>query len=149
MTLIKLTTVIEAPIGVCFDLARSVDVHLDSLTHTGERVVAGRNSGLCQAGDIITWEARHFCVTQRLTACLTHVDYPDSFEDRMIKGAFKRMHHRHELVFAEGATLMTDYFTYEVPCGLLGSCFDWLVLNRYMTNLLTVRNSCIKKLVEA
>lgn len=148
MTLIRLITLIEAPVGVCFDLARSVDVHLDSLTHTRERVVAGRQSGLCQAGDTITWEAKHFGIRQHLTVGITHVDYPYSFEDEMIKGAFRRMHHRHEFVFAEAVTTMTDYFTYEVPFGLVGSLFDRLILKRYMTNLLIVRNSRIKQLAE-
>jgi ligand-binding SRPBCC domain-containing protein len=148
VTKIRLITLIEAPVGVCFDLARSVDVHLDSLTHTKECVVAGRKSGLCQEGDMITWEAKHFGIRQHLTVGITHVDYPNSFEDEMIKGAFRRMHHRHEFVFTDAVTTMKDYFTYEVPFGLVGSLFDSLILKRYMTNLLIIRNSHIKQLAE-
>jgi hypothetical protein len=56
---IELTTLIAAPRERCFDLSLSVDVHLESTVHTGERVVAGPTSGVLGLGAEITWEARH------------------------------------------------------------------------------------------
>ena len=67
MPVIQLTTSIAAPIERVFDLARSVELHTDSTSSTGERAVAGVTSGLIRFGDEVTWRARHFGVWQSLT----------------------------------------------------------------------------------
>ena len=67
MAIIELTTEIDAPIGRVFDLARSIDLHTNSTSKTGERAVAGVTSGLIGAGEEVTWRARHFGVWQSLT----------------------------------------------------------------------------------
>ncbi len=59
MTEIFLETQINAPVEVCFRASLDVGLHLGSAASTGERVVAGRTSGVCELGDEITWEARH------------------------------------------------------------------------------------------
>ena len=41
MPVIDISTVIAAPIERCFDLSRSIDLHLESMSHTNERAVAG------------------------------------------------------------------------------------------------------------
>ena len=41
MATIKIVTVIDAPIEICFDLARDIDFHVRSMAETGERAVAG------------------------------------------------------------------------------------------------------------
>ncbi len=40
MNKIELTTLIKAPIELCFDLARSIDLHKISVQHTNEEAVA-------------------------------------------------------------------------------------------------------------
>jgi hypothetical protein len=57
-------TQIHAPIERCFDLARSVEVHLAGNVHSGEHAVAedGVTSGLIDLGQRVTWRARHFAV---------------------------------------------------------------------------------------
>jgi hypothetical protein len=40
MPVISLKTIIEADIGLCFDLARSIDLHTISTAHTNERAIA-------------------------------------------------------------------------------------------------------------
>jgi hypothetical protein len=54
-------TVIRAPIERCFDLARSVEVHLAGNIHSGEVAVAeaGVISGLIGLGHRVTWPAKH------------------------------------------------------------------------------------------
>jgi hypothetical protein len=54
------TTVIDAPIQRCFDLARSVEVHLIGNVHSGEQALAvgGITSGLVGLGQQVTWRAR-------------------------------------------------------------------------------------------
>ena len=38
MAVIRIVTPIAAPIERCFDLARDIDFHMQSVAHTGERV---------------------------------------------------------------------------------------------------------------
>ena len=47
-----------------------------------------------------------------------------------------------------GKTIMKDVFVFESPLGILGKLFNWLVLTRYMTELLTLRNKVIKETAE-
>lgn len=70
MPIIKHQQFIKAPVQVCFDLVRNVEIHTQTTTKTKERAVGGKTEGLLEAGDSITWEAVHFGTKQRLTALL-------------------------------------------------------------------------------
>ena len=59
---------VDAPIERVFDLCRSVEVHLVSTSQTKEQVVRGRQSGLLQLNETVTWEATHLGVRQQLKA---------------------------------------------------------------------------------
>ena len=148
MTVIELATEIESDIVKCFDLARDVDVHIQSTEKTNEKVIAGRASGLCELGDKVTWEAKHFGVRQLLSVEITKFNKPYFFEDKMTKGAFKSMRHEHYFEKREGRTLMTDKFEYQVPFGFIGKLFNKIILKKYMTDFLVKRNQTIKKLAE-
>ena len=91
MPRIELVLDIDAPIERCFDLARSVDVHLQSTASTDERAVAGVTTGLMGLGDTVTWEARHLGVRQRLTTRITAYEPPLHFRDSQVRGAFARL----------------------------------------------------------
>lgn len=78
MTTIHLTTLIHAPIKACFDAARSVDAHVSSAAGTNERVVEGKMTGLFEVGDVVTWEAKHLGVRQRLTVEIGRMIEPRS-----------------------------------------------------------------------
>lgn len=148
MTTITIETIFHCPIEICFDVARSIDAHIVSTSKTGERAIAGRLSGLCEMGETITWEATHFGIRQKLTSEITKMDKPHFFEDRMIHGAFKSMRHEHHFQETNGVTNMLDIFEYEVPYGLPGRLFDYLILKNYMTRFLIKRNEVLKQLVE-
>jgi hypothetical protein len=60
MPTIKPITSISAPVEFCFDLARSIDLHTQSMQHTGEKAVAGTTIGLIGLNETVTWRARHF-----------------------------------------------------------------------------------------
>jgi len=145
VTLIQLTTLIDAPIERCFDLSRSIDLHLLSTHKTEEKAVAGVTSGFINKGETVTWEAVHFGIRQQLTTKIIQMDYPTFFMDVMQKGAFKSMDHEHYFEATEAGTLMCDIFRYEVPYGLAGKLFDKLALKKHMTRLLEERNEVIKK----
>jgi ligand-binding SRPBCC domain-containing protein len=145
MPTIKLITIINAPITICFDLARSIDLHLESTAQTGETAIAGKTSGLINLNETVTWRARHFFVWQTLTSKITQMEARAFFADEMLQGAFKSFRHEHYFVTRGEGTVMTDVFIYQSPLGILGKLADMLFLKRYMTQLLTSRNEVIKQ----
>ncbi|MGZ3755112.1 MAG: SRPBCC family protein [Mucilaginibacter sp.] len=149
MTQIELTTHINAPIERCFDLARSIDLHIESTKQTGEQAIAGRTTGLIQLGESVTWRARHFGIWQTLTSKITELDYPNHFTDEMVSGAFKSFRHEHYFYAIHNQTVMKDIFCFESPAGWLGELFNFLVLGRYMQRLLEKRNQVIKDAAES
>src|ERR1700744_5029539 len=120
MAIITLNTEVNAPIEVCFDLARSIDLHKKSMKHTGETAIAGKTEGLMNLGESVTWRARHFGVVQSLTSKITEFDRPNYFVDEMVTGAFKSFRHEHRFGTVGNKTIMTDVFDFEAPLGFLG-----------------------------
>ncbi len=150
MPRILLETHINAPIDVCFDIARSVDVHLASSSHTGERAVAGRTSGLMNLHDTVTWRARHLGVWQNLTSKISEMKAPEYFTDEMTQGAFRSFRHEHHFTKSDdGGTLMKDIFEFESPFGVAGMVVNRLFLTAYMRRFLEERNRCIKEYAES
>jgi ligand-binding SRPBCC domain-containing protein len=148
MPLISLTTLIRAPVDVCFDLGRSVDAHITSAAGTEERAVEGVTTGFVTLGDEVTWEATHFGVRQRLRVRITEFDPPRRFTDEMVRGAFRSFRHLHEFEPTEDGTRMRDAFEYELPLGPLGWLADVLAVRRHMTRFLVQRNATLKLLAE-
>jgi ligand-binding SRPBCC domain-containing protein len=148
MPFIRLETLIAAPVELCFDLSRDLDVHMASSGGTGERAVAGVTSGMVELGDEITWEATHFGVRQRLTSKIIAYERPRMFVDEMLRGAFKRWHHTHLFETQAQGTLMIDEVNYASPFGLLGRIVDMLYLGNYMRRFLLRRNAYIKMVAE-
>ena len=149
MARIEIELEIAAPVERCFDLARSIEAHLHSTAHTGERAVAGVTSGLLRLGDTVTWEARHFGVRQTLTSQIAEYDRPRHFRDAMIRGAFRRFVHDHDFEPTPRGTRVRDVVEYEAPYGLLGRIAERLVLTRYLRRLLLSRNAALRALAES
>jgi len=149
MTQIELSTRINASIEICFDLARSIDLHIESTKHTGEKAIAGKTSGLIELGETVTWRAKHFGVWQSLTSKITEFERPNYFVDEMVSGAFKSFRHEHIFLSINDQTVMKDIFAFESPCGWLGEFANFLFLGRYMQKLLMTRNEVIKQAAEA
>src|SRR6266852_9149678 len=139
MPRVRLETLSEAPPERVFDLARSIDLHAKGQARHRERAIAGVRSGLIGPGQIVTWEARHFGITQRLTSRIVAFDRPRSFRDSMVSGAFARFDHDHLFEVEGPGTLMTDLFDFESPLGPLGRLADCLFLTRYMSTLIGER----------
>lgn len=148
MPTILLETTIHAPITICFDLSRSLDLHMLSTSKTHEKAVDGRLSGLISLNETVTWRAKHFGIYQHLSVRITQMDKPFSFTDEMIKGAFKKMKHQHTFETFQNDTIMRDQFYFESPLGILGHLFNYLILTNYMRNFLIERNRIIKLVAE-
>ncbi|HEX8748157.1 MAG TPA: SRPBCC family protein [Pyrinomonadaceae bacterium] len=148
MPVIRLETFIHAPVAVCFDLSRDVEVHMASTAETGERAVAGVTSGMMELNDEVTWEAKHLGVRQRLTSRITALERPRMFVDEMQRGAFKSLRHLHLFEEKNGGTLMKDELTYVSPLGVLGRVADRLFLEKHMRGFLLKHNEYIKRVAE-
>jgi len=140
---------VNAPAARCFDLARSVDLHVRSAGGTREAAIAGTMSGLLDLGDQVTWRGKHFGVWQTLTSKITVFDRPRHFRDSQVDGAFARLDHDHLFERADDLTQMTDVFQYSAPLGPVGRMAELLFLNRYLTRFLCERGMTIKKVAES
>ncbi|PZD97330.1 cell division protein [Paenibacillus sambharensis] len=140
---------VTAPIEACFDAARNIEIHSQTVwKHTRERAVGGVTAGLIGNGETVTFEARHLGIRQQLQAKVTEYNRPYMFADIMLKGAFKHMTHTHLFKETEGGTIMTDILDFSSPFGIVGRLFDRLVLERYMTSFITYRQVKLKELLE-
>lgn len=144
MTTFRLVTDIAAPIDVCFDLSRSIDLHLESMAASQERAVAGVTSGLIAAGEEVTWEARHFGRRWRMTSRITEFDRPHRFVDEMVRGPFVSYHHVHLFHVTDDGARMTDVVTFRAPVGLIANG----PLRAYLRLLLRNRNALIRSKAE-
>ncbi len=131
MPLIKHDIFIDAPINVCFDLARNVDVHIETTSKTKEKAIDGVIVGLMENGDTVTWEATHLGVKQKLTAKIIEMEKPYKFTDVMVKGAFHSFTHTHE--FIEDV----------LNCVKMKRKFLYSEANRYITCSCLTRRKCI------
>jgi len=144
--------VIRTPIQRCFDLARSVEVHLAGNVHSGEAALAtgGITSGLIGMGQRVTWRAKHFGVWQELTSQITAFDPPKHFQDTMVQGIFRSMKHDHFFrPLSADETEMRDVFCFAAPLGILGRLAELAVLRHYMQALLQERNAVIRQIAES
>jgi ligand-binding SRPBCC domain-containing protein len=148
MPIIELTTEIRAPVERVFDLARSIDLHVKTVSGTDERAVCGVTTGLIGPDQEVTWEARHFGLLQRLTVRITECDRPRRFCDSMVRGAFRRLDHEHLFEARGDITRMVDKFDFSSPMGILGRIGDRLFLTNYLKKLLIKRGEIIKTVAE-
>lgn len=149
MPIITLVTDIHAPIERCFDLCRDLELHSRTVAHTRERLVGTKTSGFAELGDVLTFEAVHLGVRQRLTSRITEFERPVLFADEAVSGAFQSLLHRHTFTAVGNKTLMRDRLEWVAPLGVLGKLVDRLVLKRYMLRFLVIRNRNLKAFLEA
>lgn len=152
MITIHETTRILAPIQRCFDLARSVEVHVLGNVHFKESAIAigGRTAGLIEKDERVTWRARHFWIWHELTSEITCSQRPVYFQDVMVRGIFRSMMHDHHFrQLPNGQTEMRDVFSFAAPVPILGRIAELMFLGGYMRKLLRERNQVIRQVAES
>jgi ligand-binding SRPBCC domain-containing protein len=160
MVTIEEVTRIRAPIERCYDLARSVEVHLAGNLHCGETAVAaaGVTTGLIGLSQHVTWRAKHFGLWHTLTSQITAMNPPNYFQDVMTRGIFRFMRHDHffralssaqESAEKPAETEMRDVLSFAAPLPLLGRFAEITFLRRYMQALLHERNAMVKTIAES
>jgi ligand-binding SRPBCC domain-containing protein len=141
---IEVETTIDAPPERCFDLSRSVELHLEAAAATSERAIDGVTSGLLGEGDIVTWEARHLGRRRRLTVRISAYDRPRFFRDEQVRGPFRRFVHDHFFEPQDEGTLMRDVM--EVASGF--PLLDRLLVAPHLRRFLLRRNELIRRRAE-
>jgi ligand-binding SRPBCC domain-containing protein len=105
----EVVTAIAASPRRVFDLSLEVEVHTVSMAGSGEQAVGGVTSGRMKLGDVVTWKARHFDLTWRMTSRITACDPPGCFVDEQVRGPFQRWRHVHCFESdGNGGTIMRD-----------------------------------------
>lgn len=146
---IVLQTEIEAPVERCFDLARSIDFHIESARATQESAVEGVTTGRIGGGQEVEWRAKHFGLWWNMRVRITAFHPPHFFQDRIVKGPFLLFTHDHTFTSKHSATLMTDLLYFQSPIPVLGWLIDRLVLRKYLRTFLRARNIELKAHAEA
>ncbi|WP_199621341.1 SRPBCC family protein [Paenibacillus alkalitolerans] len=150
MVRIQLEILIKAPIEICFESARDIELHSKTVwKHTKERAIAGVTTGKIGEGQSVTFEAIHFGIKQKLTAKVVEYRRPYVFVDEMQQGAFKYMRHTHLFEESREGTVVKDILDFASPLGMLGRAFDLLVLERYMRAFVAYRQKKLKEFVES
>jgi ligand-binding SRPBCC domain-containing protein len=145
---LELVTEIAAPLDRCFDLSRSIDLHVRSVNWTGEKAIAGVTSGLIGPGQNVTWRGRHFGLQLKHSSRITQYTRPTFFRDEMIKGQFRSFCHDHLFEERGAITFMKDVVQFEAPLRLVGWIAERLVLRSYVEGLLIKRNGHIRAVAE-
>ena len=148
MPTIKLTTLINCPIERCFDLSRSIDLHLASASKSQEKAIAGKKSGLIGFNETVTWQATHFGFKLKLTSKITAYEKPYYFTDEQINGPFKSFKHQHFFNQVDDKVIMKDLLEFQTPLGAVGKLFNKIILTNYLKNFLLERNATIKEMAE-
>ena len=152
MPQIILETFIIAPPQMCFDYARDIGLHCETMKETGERAVGGTTSGRIKLGESITFEGKHLGLRRRLSAEVVEFEAPTLLVDKMTKGPFKALKHIHEFenVTQDGqnGTMMRDTLQWTSPLGPLGILANILIVKRHLRKVLKRRNARLKALLE-
>lgn len=143
MPTLRIVTRIAAPVEKCFDLSRSIDLHLESMAASRERAVGGITSGLIDAGQEVSWEAHHLGVRWHMTSGITEFVRPHRFVDEMVRGPFATFRHD-EFRAAGHGTVMTDTVEVRMGLGPVGPLADAFAA-AYLRRLLKIRNETIRK----
>lgn len=148
MPVLRIQTEIYAPADICFDLSRSIDLHLESMIGSQERAVAGVTSGLIGNGQEVTWEAQHFGRFWQMTARITEFDRPHRFVDEMVRGPFRSFRHEHLFTAQGERTQMTDVLHFRMGPVMAGRLADPIAF-LYLRRLLVMRSTATKRMAEA
>jgi ligand-binding SRPBCC domain-containing protein len=149
MVRIELATVIAAPLERCFDLSRSIDLHMASTNWTGEKAICGVTSGLIGPNEEVTWQGRHFGLMLTHASRITAFNRPHHFQDCMLHGRFQTFCHDHHFEEQGNGTMMRDQMVFEAPFGVVGRMLETLLLESHMRDLLVRRNEAVKRAAES
>ena len=149
MPLVRCELAVRAPPERCFDLARSVDLHVDSSLDIAARAVGGRRTGLSERGDATVWSARFLGVRFRMETRIEGFARPTQFRDVLRRGLLRRFEHLYSFApLPDGGCLVSDELLIEAPVPVLGRLAERVYLLPRMRFLVRRRLLQIKAVAE-
>lgn len=149
MTVVCVTTAINAPIERCFDLSLSIELELEAAKRYRIRAIGGRTSGQIGLGETVRWQTYQFGIAVTHESEISRLQRPAFFQDRMVEGIFQIFEHDHVFRSVGRTTEMRDVLRFSMPGWLVGFMAEKLVVERRLRRLITERNSLIKQRAEA
>ncbi|PWD51016.1 cyclase [Serinibacter arcticus] len=133
-----LVTESSAPAEALFDASLDIDLHVASMSRSGERAVAGVTTGRIGLGESVTWRARHVGIWFTMTSRVTALEHPTRFVDEQVRGPFRSFSHVHLVESTPSGSRLTDVVTLASP--VLGVLAERLFLVPYLRRLIRERN---------
>jgi ligand-binding SRPBCC domain-containing protein len=87
-----------------------------------------------------------FSIPMNWRTGISHVDAPNNFVDRQLKGPYKRWEHRHTFTAVPGGVKMNDKVVYELPLGILGTLAHIFIVKRKLDKIFSFRRDTLIKL---
>lgn len=148
MPTIHLTTFIAAPIERVFDLSRNLTIYKQLIHGREEKLSSGASSNLVNAGETITFHAKHFGKTRSVTTKFTTLEKPLSFVQEQVKGDLVRFKHQHFFREIANGTILIDMIDYEGAKDFFGKLLSKIYLKKYLEKYIQKRNSIIQQYAE-
>lgn len=149
MSVIREDIIVDAPPDRCFDLARSVDLHVDSSVEIAARAVGGRRGGLSAEGDATVWSARFLGLRSSMETRIGDLVRPDRFSDTMTRGLLREFSHVYRFEpLPDGGCRMSDELAVAAPFGPAGRLAERVYLVPRMRYLVRRRLEHIKAVAE-
>ena len=149
MTILEDTTLIDAPIDLCFELSLNLDMEAQAEAEFRMHAVAGVRTGRLGLGECVTWKLREFGLWITHTTKITILEEPHYFQDTMVEGVFALFQHDHFFRSKNDLqTEMRDELHLRMPWYLGGSLAEILLIGRRVTRMMHKRNRTIKRLAE-
>lgn len=146
MTTIELTTLIDAPVEICFQLSLSIDLELKAAASHRLKAVSGVTSGMIGPGQRVGWQSKQFGITVSHMSEITEFHHPTFFQDRMVHGIFQCFQHDHFFrPLSVNKTEMRDLLRFSMPSWLTGVIAERLIIRSRLTRLLQLRNRLIQE----
>ncbi len=142
-----LVTRAAVPAERLFDLSLSIDEHVSSMEHSGERAIGGVIAGAIGLGESVTWRARHFGIWFTMSSRVTALERPARFVDEQVRGPFRVFHHEHSFSRDGESTVMIDTVTIGSP--MFGRVVEPMILVPYLRRLIRERNRHLLSALDA
>jgi ligand-binding SRPBCC domain-containing protein len=150
MSIILATTVINAPIELCFRTSLSIDVEAAAEPQQKLRAISGVTSGIIGPDETVTWRMRQYGLWITHTTLISAHQPPTYFQDRMLRGLFDSFVHDHFFrALSPTLTEMRDELRFCMPLYLGGPIADLLLVKHRLATMLAKRNATIKYVLES
>lgn len=149
MPKIHITTFINAPVELVFDLSRNLTLLKKILNNGKEQLLADTSSVLIGKGESVTLKAKHLGKLRMLTTKIVELEKPGMYQELQVKGDLKSFTHEHHFKKTENGTIMIDVVEFEGPKDIIGSVAAPFFLKKYFETFLAKKNDLIRQYAES